>query len=95
MNACAASEIGISPSISNDAIFGISTKAAPKYIPLVKIFLRSYPAKAPITIPNTVPIKIGSPNTPNFFCNFSILMSILFTPGILSITQLITIANGT
>lgn len=70
MNACAASEIGISPSISNDAIFGISTNAAPKYTPLVKMFLRLYPARAPITIPNTVPIKIGSPNTPNFFCNF-------------------------
>jgi len=54
-----------------------------------------YPANTPITRPNTVPIIIGSPNTPNFFCNFSILISILLTPGILSIIQLTTIANGT
>ena len=45
-------------------------------------------------IPSTVPTRIGSPNTPNFFCIFSISKLILLTPGILSRIQLNNIAIG-
>ena len=100
-NVEAASEIGSRPSISKAAIFGISTNTAPSETPndntLVMeaaTFPPSQYARTPITSPITVPTKIGSPNTPNFFWSVSVLISISRTPGILSKIQLKSIAIG-
>ena len=95
INSCAASDTGNNPSINNAAIFGININTAPIVTPNCNIPFISYFAAIPIITPITDPIIKGSPNNPNFFCNVSAFISILFIPGIRSNNLFTTIAIGT
>ena len=88
VNFLAASEIGMSPSMKREVIFGINTITAAMFTPSAMISATEYLARTPIMQPSTRPMMVGSPKNPRYFLASLISKSILLIPGILSRSQL-------
>ena len=83
----AASEIGISPSINREVIFGMRTITAAIFTPRERMEARLYFASTPMIQPKIRPIMVGSPKKPRYFWASLISKSILLIPGIRSKIQ--------
>ena len=90
----AASDIGNNPSMIGFITFGIKYITADTFIASCNTSLTLYFANIPTIIPKMKPTITGCPKAPNFFSIFSVSMSILFIPGILSKIASTTTANG-